>query len=382
MIKDWFTGTAVPSARTLPQAAKQEAVPASVAGHRYAYLDVIRGLAALLVVVTHILESGVPGFREAAGQVCNSGLLGVLLFFIVSGVVINASIERASSLKAFWLQRFWRLYPAYWVSLLGSLVLFLLVPGDLNFAVYGNLKDHFWAAFGANITMIQGFLGYSHYIPAYWTLGFEIFFYFMLTVTFAFGFGKHSHQALWLISAFLIAAATYSIFKGVHIGGFKVLLCGYFWLGTWIHRYIKQQVSSKLFWAALLTFHLGVFLTWYTNFQLHPPKMNEVFGEFPMSPTAMLVAFLGSTLLFFALFSLRTKQFPKPLLMLGTVSYSLYLFHALSIRLGGMMFDPSVDHIPYVLATTLFTIVLTGLAYRFVEVPSLNRVKAVKQAGR
>src|SRR4051794_26399249 len=46
----------------------------------------------------------------------NAGLLGVALFFLVSGFVIPFSLDRGS-LSRFVIRRIFRLYPVYWLSL-------------------------------------------------------------------------------------------------------------------------------------------------------------------------------------------------------------------------------------------------------------------------
>lgn len=355
-------------------------VQSAIGSQRFSYLDVTRGLAASMVVATHIFELGVPGFRRVAGANFNLGLFGVLLFFIVSGTVISTSVERAKTLKVFWLQRFWRLFPAYWVSLLISAFLFFLFPDELKFLVYGHLKDHFWPAFAANLTMLQGFLGFDHFIPVYWTLGFEMLFYFALSAIFAVKLGKQSHQFLWLLSGLILLAGIFGLLKGSHIGSFKIILCGYFWLGIWVQRMLRGEVTMKQFWAALLVFQGCVAVSWYANFLVHPAPPAEAYAEFPYSPFAMAVALYGSTIMFVLLLLTRNREFPRVLIMLGTVSYSLYLFHPIAMRIGGRIFDPNQLPFPFMVVALLLTAVLTAGAYRFVELPSLRKVKALKTA--
>lgn len=68
---------------------------------RYAYIDMIRGIAALAVVLAHCLERGYPGFRTFQGNVLDFGRFGVIAFFVVSGFVIPVSLQRAGSLNSF-----------------------------------------------------------------------------------------------------------------------------------------------------------------------------------------------------------------------------------------------------------------------------------------
>ena len=349
-------------------------------GQRYAYLDVVRGIAATLVVATHVFELGIPNYRRIAGDYFNIGLLGVLLFFIVSGTVISSSIERSPSLGVFWRQRFWRLFPAYWVSLVATALVFIIFPSELNYLIYGHIKDHFWTSFAANHTMLQGFVGFDHFVPAYWTLGFEMMFYFALSALFAIKFGKHAHTILWVISGLIFLSAVFGQMKGHHIGSFKVILCGYFWMGIWVQRMIKNEVSLRQFWMTIAAFQVAVAASWYVNFLVHPAPVIEAYAEFPYSPFAMVVAFFGSTMMFFLFLAARNREFPKVLTLLGKVSYSLYLFHPLAMFAGGRIFDPNRNPLPFTLTAIGLAALFTALAYRYVELPSLKRVKAVKLA--
>ncbi len=43
----------------------------------------------------------------------NAGQYGVFVFFLVSGYIIPASLERKGSVRGFWVSRAFRLYPLY-----------------------------------------------------------------------------------------------------------------------------------------------------------------------------------------------------------------------------------------------------------------------------
>jgi len=95
----------------------------AVAHERVYELDLLRFMAAFSVVMFHY------SFRGAAGKPGNTfttfnyaplagaaryGYLGVNLFFLISGFVILMSAN-GSSPRRFFISRFVRLYPAYWV---------------------------------------------------------------------------------------------------------------------------------------------------------------------------------------------------------------------------------------------------------------------------
>jgi peptidoglycan/LPS O-acetylase OafA/YrhL len=80
---------------------------------RYAFIDAIRGIAALSVMLQHSLyQSGLLG--DFAHHATLTGFIptrlelgetGVVAFFLVSGFVIPLSLEKTASFMLFWLHR-------------------------------------------------------------------------------------------------------------------------------------------------------------------------------------------------------------------------------------------------------------------------------------
>src|SRR4051794_2081867 len=90
-------------------AESRTAAPAT-SGSRLAWLDAIRGVGASAVLLEHLLYRFLPGLRP---YWFNLGMYGVLVFFLVSGYIIPASLEHRGDVRAFWIGRFFRLYPLY-----------------------------------------------------------------------------------------------------------------------------------------------------------------------------------------------------------------------------------------------------------------------------
>src|SRR5579863_7940965 len=82
---------------------------------RLTFLDSVRGLAALAVLLEHVGDRLHPAFRVFTHDWFSFGKLGVTAFFLTSGFVIPLSLERGRSLKRFWISRVFRLYPIYWL---------------------------------------------------------------------------------------------------------------------------------------------------------------------------------------------------------------------------------------------------------------------------
>src|SRR3954463_8676156 len=122
---------------------------------RMAWLDGLRAIAALLVVYAHLSHYLLRGARDVSAEWLHAGPAGVMLFFLVSGYIIPASLERHGSLRAFWVSRLCRLTPLYVVvaALVAGLGATGLVPLDPF------LPAHPVTAAVAHATMLPFLLG-------------------------------------------------------------------------------------------------------------------------------------------------------------------------------------------------------------------------------
>jgi peptidoglycan/LPS O-acetylase OafA/YrhL len=138
------------------------------APHRLEWLDELRGLAALCVLVLHL------GFNKfAIARYVDPGVFGVAVFFCISGYIIPQSLKagRAHGVRRFIKARIFRLYPAYWVSLLIGVLVF-----------HASCTSIF-----INATMLQSFIGVKDIVGVYWTLQVEIMFYAAIVVVYMSG---------------------------------------------------------------------------------------------------------------------------------------------------------------------------------------------------
>src|ERR1700678_4831580 len=109
-------------------------VAADVAGtgNRLAWLDVLRGWAALCVVFNHFGYFVPRSLNTAVYRWIDPGEYGVFVFFIISGYIIPASLERRGNVRTFWVSRIFRLYPLYLLAVAAALVLATMHIGSLR----------------------------------------------------------------------------------------------------------------------------------------------------------------------------------------------------------------------------------------------------------
>jgi peptidoglycan/LPS O-acetylase OafA/YrhL len=144
-------------------------------GARSPGLDGLRGLAILMVLLTHygasLNRASLP--QHIVRSIFDFGWTGVDLFFVLSGFLITGillqSKEAENYFSAFYARRVLRIFPLYYFSLL---VLFLLVMPNLS----DGHPPAFWRKI-AYFVYIQNWLAPQQWMGQYWTLAVEEQFY-------------------------------------------------------------------------------------------------------------------------------------------------------------------------------------------------------------
>ena len=154
-------------------------------------LDGIRGLAIIMVLIAHfttILENYLKEFFPVAGpvftKVALSGLMGVDLFFVLSGFLITGILldtkDTNEFFKNFYARRFLRIFPLYYGVLF---ILFCILPKIITFDTAANeMADHQWWLW-AYLTNFPGHPAWDNSalfkLGHFWSLAVEEHFYFV-----------------------------------------------------------------------------------------------------------------------------------------------------------------------------------------------------------
>ena len=338
-------------------------------GGRFEFLDAIRGIAAMLVVIEHIFEQYFPAFGEWSLTHFRFGEFGVTVFFLVSGYIIPASLERRGSLKEFWVGRFFRLFPLYWACLLAMLVLHKL---DLYRGFSTAYLDGWLGHTAINATMLQNFASTPLAMGQSWTLAYEMVFYIVVCVLFAAGWHKRSvvfatigltismlignklapsplgdmSQNRWLL---LIAMVAVAVGAGAFLArrrGVRIaLICGVilglvalglfnrpeptftaaFFLGTMffgncVFRWTSGILSTRALLMLTMLAFIAIVVAQEHDWSPWLAPVPEINGAFHL---AEVLTYGGAYVVFFAAFLYRDKSYPAVLLWLGRISYSL-----------------------------------------------------------
>lgn len=139
---------------------------------RMVSLDILRGIAILMVLVVH--APWPPWMLDTfAGRIIRAGAYGVDLFFVLSGYLISrllfAELKRSGSIKltTFWLRRGFKIWPSYYVAYL----LAVLVTGLTTNASWSKLLA--WP----NFVFLQNYVDIQFRWFASWSLAVEEHFY-------------------------------------------------------------------------------------------------------------------------------------------------------------------------------------------------------------
>jgi peptidoglycan/LPS O-acetylase OafA/YrhL len=145
-----------------------------------AWLDAMRGFAALCVVFEHASYLVLAPVRNFLYHWLDLGQYGVFVFFLVSGYIIPASLERKGSIRGFWIGRGFRLYPPYLLALLLSVIGFEAGVTDL-----GGAQHHPFITASSWLLMIPNLLSGANVPNVTWTLSYEMVFYLLVAALFS-----------------------------------------------------------------------------------------------------------------------------------------------------------------------------------------------------
>jgi peptidoglycan/LPS O-acetylase OafA/YrhL len=295
---------------------------------RFEEIDVLRGLAAVCVVLSHYSTHCLTFFREAPfGFELQTiyGFYAVQLFFIISGFVISLTLERCSSWRDFAFSRFSRLYPTYWAAVTLMVVVNLLVFG----------KKPWIGGYIVNLTMLQEFIGFANLDNVFWSLTVELAFYAIMGAIFVAGLLPRieAAAAVWLASA--CAWSLVDQHLGIRLPAFpsRFLVLPhvpFFVAGIAFYRIRIKGLSAPR--AALLLAALAA-AGWIEG-------IPDVYAA-PAVGWAATLQRVGVAAILFAIFGLaasgKVRMAVSPVtLWLGGCSYPLYLIHR---NLGFSMMD-------------------------------------------
>jgi peptidoglycan/LPS O-acetylase OafA/YrhL len=272
--------------------------------HRLQELDALRGLAALGVLFCHFASA----CHRLSILPCDFpyGAYGPHLFFMISGFVILMALARTERAADFIVSRFSRLYPVYWISIAATVAVLWAFPNGEPMPTPKQVC--------VNLSMLQTWLRVPDLQTAYWTLGVELKFYFIMFLIYLTG-RIRSIEPFVLVWLGLIAA--YRLAAG--FGTPSLLLVKTLLIADYGHLFAAGVIFYQI---KMVGHHWTRHALLATCLALQLVAKN---GGSVIESSAMVASFFG---LFYLFVGNRLGWIAvRPMVYLGTISYSLYLIH-------------------------------------------------------
>ena len=284
---------------------------------RNIYFDYLRGMAAIGVLLFHYTTRYDIKFGHILNYPINLplGRYCVGIFFLFCGYFGMVALKRENRPVQYLSKRAFRLYPSYWVA---SILIFIVTSLFMQ-KISVSFKDLL-----LNFTMLQSFLGGNNVDGAFWTLPYELIFYFDIFLILLLRLDKFSEYIvfLWSVLQFLrtfipvLALPPFSYFYKL-ANPFMLRNFGHmFTVGMALCFIRNSGVHKKLMAIAVIL--MGIVRQFYT----HDIKYSWFFAA------SVIVIYLLDELFVRGIEPTNLiKNMLKPLAFIAGISYPLYLIH-------------------------------------------------------
>lgn len=313
--------------------------------HRVKYLDGVRGIAILLVFAAHLIHGVGPHdrpFIEGFFTLAGGGFIGVQLFFVLSGYLITNNLisefnqKNRISFSNFYLKRIWRLYPVLILACFAYLAFgMFIIEKKFWIAMFGDVFQALTYTTNLYIAAIPDLGHLSHT----WSLCVEEQFYlFWPIILTIFAFKKNILIPIFLLIfacimlRYFISDYSYGIFR-------------------WDSLMIGCLISFNFLPKNIILLFIGIAIVIYFAFYISSPISNIEY----------LISSIGCGL-FIANADNKYMHFlnSRFLIYFGHISYSLYIWHLLFMRL---------DIPGYI--SLVGSLLIAHVSFRFFEKPIL-----------
>lgn len=300
---------------------------------KYDFIDALRGYAILLVILVHSAQSIAP-MSPTLWQLMRGGAYGVQLFYVASALTLcmswqSRSKQEISPVRNFFLRRFFRIAPMFYLAIAFYVILYGLVP-------------RYWAPNGIEwwfVPLTALFLHGLHpeainsVVPGGWSIAVEMNFYLVLPFIL-----QRITSMKSAIVFFLFSIVAY----GILAPAFEYLLSGMY---PGSQQYLVQKFNLMHFFSQLPVFALGICV--YFAF-IDPAALKRIAAVgsilvilwislvMLLQSFAIVARLAGSSIAagaVFALLTLALGVFPVKVFVnkvttgLGKISFSMYLSH-------------------------------------------------------
>lgn len=305
-------------------------------------LDKIRGIAALSVVLYHVIELTQWADYPTSGLMVwgRIGWMGVDIFFVLSGMVITHSAyllyenDKINWITAYWTRRLCRIVPLYFMTC--AIFITLVQPQWIHLSI-SKLLWHM----GTHLLFIHNLFPGTHgsLNGANWSIGLEMQFYALITFILPWIIRRNTLTLLviFLVTSWIWRGLTFLALRDQEanlIFQYSTQLPGtidQFGIGIVLCKALNDKNNAfenilKKRPIALLTGSSVLF-----SIMLYLYFMNSIYWNsfFMVVFFRTLIGFSAACLILTSIFCIKNKHriFSEPLDFLGKISYGIYLWH-------------------------------------------------------
>lgn len=340
------------------------------------YIDALRGLAILAVIVVHTNQYGSSNLPDILKKIVGEGARGVQLFYLASAFTLYLSFKNRlrkekSPIRNFLLRRFFRIAPLYYMGIVYYLWQDGLGPrywlGDETQITGLNILSNFTFLHGLNPYWI------TSVVPGGWSIAVEMMFYAIFP--FLFSKVKSLNEAFnfFLVSLFI------KLFLQLFFMKFHLISDDRLW-SEYLFLYFPSQLP---------VFCLGILLYFIVieneSLRKISGKSILVFSLLVLGQLATGIQFVlanhilfgfGFLLLGLALSKFRFEVIVNPVVnYIGKISFSMYLVHFavlhwLSYHNFVEYFENGIfNYVTRLFIVLIITVIISSVLYNFIEVP-------------
>lgn len=348
----------------------------STTAYNTKWLDGLRGIAAAMVGINHapltlgnLYLNSQTFFISFSNVVLFRGIgsLGVQFFFCITGMLFTWQLfysDKPIDWTLFYRKRLRRIVPAYLVACIFALIIIFCCNGALKQPIkqfLTTLPELF--SFGFRFPPVLNDFDSMRLLGVNWTLSKEWSFYLLLPIIFVFSRTSRTYTTIALLA--LAIADVFLTRKSIWVFFMSGAMCAP--LMHYQFNKVIKLLACISFWIAL-----AVLL-----------KNGSHYPDY--GPTRWIL----TTVLFASMAVIRPRLLMvKEIIAMGTISYSFYLLHAMTIFSVASLchyylFDITTldfNHYTLMLAAALILATcIATLSYKYIESPWLRQSKALSE---
>lgn len=359
-------------------------------------LDILRAYTIMSVLIGHVAEY----LPESCKFILYFfPLSGASIFFVLSGYLVgrmllklfNEDEVNGKSMLKFWVNRWMRIIPPYYIIFTIVLIASIAIPLSINpdflgkkkiLSYYLFLQNFNWAHFG--------------FYAETWSLTIEEWFYtltpIVLMVFFKVFHVETKKAFIFTIALFMITAVLFRIYKYVSLDLIELQQYYVSPYDMFFRKQVVTRIDSIMYGVlgAYITFYFKDFWTKYkytiliAGIAIYVITYHMNFGVFNSGIYMYIFRLSVESLIILSLFpALSSIQkgsgfFYKLLTYIGLISYSLYLLHYTPIK---YCIIENLNINSTAIKFTLFWVLSFGLAtlsYLYIEKPSIDFRRKIK----